>query len=676
MPLPAVHCKQMSASVTVKRESLSPAKKNSKGEYFSLPLQKGTMDLWLRGRRPRPLFFDEWLTACFERRLDMELCQLGEATLDWIFTGPEGKVRITLSSDRLSLQQSFHESFYLNSPTLLFDQDFDVPRDQWFQAEMSEFDGETGINIHPECRWHEKSHILSGPVESVTVILSHNMELAVWINGKKVIAQNCLQDLQRHQLHLSDLSGSCAGFLCRPEAAEVSVCISPDQPKQTMIGFGGTTIPTAYAELSDEGREKFWKIVVTNNLLIQRENPIAGELNEAMDNWDHLPSAIPHYYGDSFPNGNISDFSLNREYLDRGGEVWFEFWHFPGWMIREDETYLDEKGKERSGPLCVEAYARAIVKYCQRSCEATGQPPTVVGVQNENSHPKKTYHAMVAALRRALDEAGFQCVQIHMSDANMLSSGSNWGRIYADAITRAKTFTQHPETWEMIDYAAAHMYDYQEYLHDPDAFDAPMRELRGLYGDRPFLSTELCVNSPRYQMRSYRLALLMGELIHKNLTILDAASVLYCWTLLNVEQPSYAWTRSLLAIDRSNGFLPIPSSNQFRVYTSWSRHIRKGMRRLELSCDHSDLLCSAFAGWAGEKTWVALNRGNAPLRVSLEPWCPEDFLWEERTSPYMANQVSECRMSGIDSVEIAPGEILTLTNVPLHHAASVRKSVT
>ena len=621
------------------------------------------MEVWLRGTKPRPVFFEEFLPACFERVLEFDRFDLAGGSLTWIFTGPESKITLAVENGTLRFRQVFHDSFWLNDPGLLFDQDFETNRSPWFQAEMSDFDGTTGLNIHPEQRWPERVVTLPPEVRSIGFSLAHNMEGAVRVNGEKVIAQVVLQDLRRHQLHVSDTGADCHGNLTGAAPREVTAEIEESAVRQTMIGFGGTAIPTAFRELSDEGKQRFWDYVEDYNLRVQRENPIAGELNEAMDNWDDPASAVPHYYGDSFPNGNISDFALNRGFQERGGQVWFEYWHFPKWMTREGETYIDEKGVERRNPVRVDRYAASIVDYCRRAAERTGRPPAIVGVQNEQSHPKATYHKMVAALRSALDEAGFDEVRIHMSDANMLSPDSSWGRLYADSITRAKTFRENPDTWAAIDYSTAHMYDYQEYFDDPDAFDAPMDELHRLNDGKPFLSTELCVNSPRYQMRSYRLALLMGELMHKNLARLDAAAVLFCWTLLNVEQPTYAWTRALLAIDHSRGGLPVPGSHQLRVYGAWSRRVREGMRRVEVHHGEPDLMAVAFVGDEGEKTWVGLNRSTAPLRVRLDPWRPADFRWMETVSPYAENAVAENPPD--DPVEIAPGSIITLSNVPI-----------
>jgi len=49
----------------------------------------------------------------------------------------------------------------------------------------------------------------------------------------------------------------------------------------------------------------------------------------------------------------------------------------------------------------------------------------------------------------------------------------------------------------------------------------------------------------------------MGQFYHKLLTVLDACGAMYCWTLLNVSQPSYGWTRTLMVPDPEHGFMPV-----------------------------------------------------------------------------------------------------------------------
>ena len=112
--------------------------------------------------------------------------------------------------------------------------------------------------------------------------------------------------------------------------------------------------------------------------------------------------------------------------------------------------------------------------------------------------------------------------------------------------------------WKTIDYAASNVYDYQNFFYDPDGFDARVHEMKEVIGSKPFLASELCVNSSAFQTRTYRTALAMGQLYHKLLTGLDACGAMYCWTLLNVTQPSYGWTRTLMVPDPEHGFVPRP----------------------------------------------------------------------------------------------------------------------
>jgi len=53
--------------------------------------------------------------------------------------------------------------------------------------------------------------------------------------------------------------------------------------------------------------------------------------------------------------------------------------------------------------------------------------------------------------------------------------------------------------------------------------------------------------------------------------MLDVGGILYCWTLLNVAQPSYGWTRTLMAPDAEHGLVPAATSHQLRVYGAYSR---------------------------------------------------------------------------------------------------------
>jgi hypothetical protein len=63
--------------------------------------------------------------------------------------------------------------------------------------------------------------------------------------------------------------------------------------------------------------------------------------------------------------------------------------------------------------------------------------------------------------------------------------------------------------------------------------------------------------------------------------MLDTCGIMYCWTLLNVVQPSYAWTRTLMAPDAEHGLVPAATSHQLRVFGAYSRRIRAGMSRVQ-----------------------------------------------------------------------------------------------
>ena len=106
--------------------------------------------------------------------------------------------------------------------------------------------------------------------------------------------------------------------------------------------------------------------------MIHREYPIGQLLNKEMDNWDHMDDASVHYYGDNFPNSEISDFGYIKKMQEFGGMNVFEFWKFPKW-IQDD------------GNVNVGNYCKAMINYCQTAQKATGKAPAIVGIQNEVS---------------------------------------------------------------------------------------------------------------------------------------------------------------------------------------------------------------------------------------------------------------------------------------------------
>src|SRR5208283_5214804 len=123
-----------------------------------------------------------------------------------------------------------------------------------------------------------------------------------------------------------------------------------------------------------------------------------------------------------------------------------------------------------------------------------------------------------------------------------------------------------------------------------------------------------------------------GQLYHKVLTQLDACGVMYCWTLLNVVQPSYGWTRSLLVPDAEHGMMPAPSSHQLRVFGAYTRRVRAGMRRVKVASSNANVLATAFSGAGGERTLILLNRSVAAQKVEVK-WRGATFRYLETAGP-------------------------------------------
>jgi O-glycosyl hydrolase len=588
---------------------VSPALAQEVVGSFEFTAATAAYEVWGAGTQRRA-FADELLPACFERTLALDELA-ADQPLQWIFTGPRAGITITVATNEVRLAHRFYDS-----------------------PGFFEVAGKAAR--HPEWKSPEQVCAATGGVRNVTLRLDSRLQCELLVNGQPVQRQEWLHDLSRHQVQVEGRGARVRGRWLRPQPVEVAVQVRPEARHQTIIGFGGITPPPAYASLSEEGKRRWWELLSEYNLLIQREYPNGTRLNRAMDNWDKLADATPHYYGDNFPNGEISDFAYNRRIQELGGEVWFEFWRTPPWVGTN-----------------VQRYAEAMVNYCQTAQQRAGRPPAVVGIQNEVRQKPEVWHARVVALRRALDAAGFAQVRIHMADATDLKGG----------IKFIRDFRRSPEAWASINFTACHMYDFQDYFTQPDAYDARLLEWHALGDGKPFLSTELCVNREQYQTDSYRMALAMGQLYHKNLTLADAVAVCYCWTLLNVVQPSYGATRSLFVPDERHGLVPVPSSHQLRTFGAYSRRIHQGMTRLAVESGDPDLLVTAFAGADGRTTLVALNRSSRSITVKLN-WPSAEFSTLEVADSYHQNSVRPLA-SGSSEFTVAPGAIVTLTSVKL-----------
>jgi Glycosyl hydrolase family 30 beta sandwich domain len=136
--------------------------------------------------------------------------------------------------------------------------------------------------------------------------------------------------------------------------------------------------------------------------------------------------------------------------------------------------------------------------------------------------------------------------------------------------------------------------------------------------------------------------------------------------LLNVVQPSYGWTRTLLVPDAEHGRKPAASSHQLRVFGAYTRRVRAGMQRVKAASSNANVLATAFHGPAGERTLILLNRSTEVQKVAVN-WRGAAFRYLETADPRQENSVETApRPAGGNlEVEAPPGAILTLTNVEL-----------
>jgi len=584
---------------------------------------------WSRPDEIARKYFHENLTALFERTLTLDAGLPQRTTLRWIFTGPRAGLTVELTSSKVRISERYYDS------TALYEGQGNFPEKTTFTAERQ----------------------FSGDPRSLTVIADSHLAVRVLLNGQQLLEAPLLFDLTRHQLLLAASRTAhevVSGSLLKPDIKTSTITIDPSQIHQTMLGFGGSPSIAAYEELSDEGKRAYWQILKRYNLLLFREYPMGSELKPDLSNLEDPADATPHYYGDNFPNSELSSFDYSRHVLDLGGSVIYELWALPSWatvpFTGSSATDTWNKPVETKPIRRVanpDEYARLIVTYCQKAKAATGSAPAIVGIENEVDQPPEVFSQMALALRRELDKAGFTQTKIHMADASYMFLG----------IDRAAELRKNPEAWKAIDYAAVHEYDFQEFIANPDLYDARMKQMHEAAKDKPFLATEICINDPHYQEPSYRIAFAVAQLYHKNLTELDAVALMYCWLLLDVEQPTFAGSRSLLAPDRTRGWIPVPSSYQLRMMGAFSRHVLKGMQRVSVDTGDPDLLATAFTDEHNE-TLIVVNRSATARKLTVQgavhPWVEM-----ERTG--LEDENADSAAPG--EVVVEPGEIVVLSTI-------------
>lgn len=582
---------------------------------------------WTRPDEIARYYVQERLPALFERTLALDEAQAPRTSLRWIFTGPHAGLTVELSPTSVRLAERYYDS-----PGL------------W-----------EGHGSYPERVILERERPFVGEPRTLTVIADAHLTVRVLVNGQPLLDAPLRFDLSRHQLmYVAPRTAHTviSGALYAPRPAPAVVALDLSRVHQEMLGFGGSPGIPAYLELSDRGREEYWKILARYHLLLSREYPMGTELRPDLSNLDRVADATPHYYGDNFPNGELSSFAYNRRIVSMGGQVIYEPWALPSWMEQpyNGPPLIDAWNRRVRREALPDEYARLVVAYCRREKAETGAAPAIVGLENEVEQPPAVFRAMALSVRRALDLAGFRETRIHMPDASFLWQGMG----------RAGDLEEDPAAWRAIDLAASHEYDFQPMAGNLDLYAERLRAMRRRLGGKPFLATEICFNDPQLQEPSYRIALVAAELYHHNLVDLDAVGLLYCWLLLDVEQPTFAGSRSLLAVDRGRGAVPVPSSFELRVLGAYSRHIRAGMRRVDASSSDPDLLPAAFA-LGPDRTMVLINTGSAPrsipARCAAGPWREM-----ERIGPEEENLTGEID-SPAGELNIAPGEILVLSTI-------------
>jgi O-glycosyl hydrolase len=569
-------------------------------------------------------YFHEDLPALFERTLLLAADVPPRATFRWIFTGPRAGLTVELTSSKVRILERYYDSMALYE----------------------------GQGNYPEKTVFAEERQYTGDARTLTVIADAHLAARVLLNGQQILEAPLLFDLTRHQLMLSASRSAhdvVEGSLLKPDQKSTTVTINPSDVHQTMLGFGGSPSIPAYAEFSEEGKREYWQILKRYNLLLFREYPMGTELKPDLSNLDVLADATPHYYGDNFPNSEVSSFDYSRQVQALGGSVIYELWALPSWATVPygGSGATDTWNKPIKQVANPDEYARIVVTYCKKAQAATGSAPAIIGLENEVDQPPDVFAAMALAVRRELDKAGFTQTKIHMADASYMFLG----------IDRANQLRNNPQAWQAIDYSATHEYDFQEFLANPNLYDVRMKAMHEASAGKPFLATEICINDSHYQEPSYRIALAVAELYHKNLTELDAVALMYCWLLLDVEQPTFAGSRSLLAPDRTRGWIPAPSSFQFRVLGAYSRHILKGMQRIGVSTGDPDLLVTAFAD-AQNETLVVINRTTSARKLTVDG-AAHSWVEIERTGLEEENAVSAVP----PEIVVQPGEIIVLSTI-------------
>lgn len=575
---------------------------------LSFKREKESREIWGSGNRIETVFDKNYLPTFFKRILVLDTLKIKKGFIKWTFTGNEGGVTVQVTKDSIHLYQRYYNSFGL----------LNVKKDSLVKNYR-----------HPNKIWMVSATKYSGKLKDLSIETDHKFQIVLKANGREIARQGTRIDVHRQQIQFINTK-YVVGSIYAPKKKKITIKLLENKRYQTIIGFGGISSIPAYNTLSLKGKENFWKLVTEYNLLIQREYPNGQMLKKDFSNWDDITYASPHYYGDNFPNGEISDFDYNKKIIELGGFITFSFWKLPSFMINKD------------GTVNVKLYTNAIINYCRTLQNKTGHLPYLVGVQNEIRKTQREWKKMTLELRKALDVNKMKSVKIMMFNSPYLN----------EAFTAVDDFKAETKVWDKIDFAASNMYDYNSILRNPDDYDDLMKKFKKKIDNKKFISSELAVNWSDYHAKTYRTAFSMAMLYHKNLTLLDAVSLQYCWTLLNTPHRAYNVTRTLLTIDEKNGFIPIEEGYMLRTFGSYSRNIRKGAVRIGAIASDPDILVSCFENANSSKVMVLVNKSTTPAELII----PKNFTIQETVNWYQANEIKKIKQNPT----ILPGEIITL----------------
>ena len=558
-------------------------------------------------------YFHEDLPALFERTIMLDAGVPDRATLRWIFTGPRAGLTVELTSSKVRISERYYDS------TALYEGQGNYPEKTVFTSERQ----------------------FTGDARALTVIADAHLAVRVLVNGLEILEAPMLFDVTRHQLMLAASRTAhdvVNGSLLKPEleATRPSRLSPPTFTRRCSASAAAPAFPPM-ASSATPASASTGKSSSDTTSCSSANTPWAPELKPDMSNLDNLADSTPHYYGDNFPNSELSSFDYSRHILALGGSVIYELWVLPSWA--------NMPGKKVRRPRPVRAHRRHLLPKgaSRHRCRAGHRRPRRT---KSISRPKSSPPWPSPCVARST-KLGFTQTKIHMADASYMFLG----------IDRANALRANSAAWNAIDFSATHEYDFQEFISNPDLYDARMRAMHDAAAGKPFLATEICINDPHYQEPSYRIAFAVAQLYYKNLTELDAIALMYCWTLLDVEQHTFAGSRSLLAPDRTRGWIPVPTSFQLRVLGAFSRHVLKGTQRIGVSTGDPDLLATAFVG-ANNETLVVINRSTTARKLAVDgaahPWTEI-----ERTGLEEENSVSAVT----PEITVEPGEIVVLSTI-------------